>query len=69
MMKITTKTGRPVNKFSSHKSEVEVIGMPGTKYRIKSITKNPKASYKYGGGLHPGQTAIRPKVLVELEEI
>ena len=36
---ITSKTGKDVSKYSSHKEEAEVLFRPGTTFMIKSVER------------------------------
>lgn len=57
LMAVKTKTARSIENLTYHSSEKELIGMPNTKYRVVSMTKNVKTTH---GSVN---------VLVELEEV
>jgi SPP1 gp7 family putative phage head morphogenesis protein len=67
MFRIRTKTGRPIVKADGFSSmdpngETEVVGMPGTKYKITGIYKDVKAA--------DGQTHTKTTIkhVIDLEE-
>lgn len=68
MMRIKTKTGRMVERVSSHDDELEVIGLPETKYRIKGIQEHVfPTKLTWDGDAKAGKNGYR--LFLDLEEI
>jgi hypothetical protein len=57
LMAIRSKTGRRIETVSSHKSEKEIVGMPGAKYKITKLVENVRVN------------GSKQALYVELEEI
>jgi SPP1 gp7 family putative phage head morphogenesis protein len=58
LLRVKAKTARPIELSDGHTNEAEVIGMPGTQYRILGIHHDAKVSGRYS-----------PITVIELEEV
>jgi hypothetical protein len=63
LLTIKTKTGKPVHEFTGVPNEKEVIGLPGTQYKILGIHETPTVID------HVTSIKSSPDLHVELEEI
>jgi len=63
LLTIKTKSGRPIEGISGITSELEVLGMPKTPYKIVGIHENPTITKASGYG------SDHPSIHVELEEL